>query len=270
MSVGNFPLFLEGPTRYMKTIKDDKEAMRDLYGKVLVSGLRDKELKSYFLSASLKGQSYNMGRMMAFSPGWLENQSIWMHMAYKYYLQLIRSGLYEEFFSEMRGGGILPYMDPVKYGRSLMQCSSFLASSAFPDPMQHGRGFEARLSGSTAEFLDMWRIMFIGNNPFIMKNGELYFQLIPALPIWLFVDEEEMAIPAEPTEAVTLSFRLFADIDVIYHNSEWTNLYGVAPKSYMITYKDGSTSIVEGSLVGPADALAIRKVHTVESVDAYF
>ena len=58
----------------MKTIQDDKEAMKAMYERVLVSGLRDNKLKMYFLSASLKGQSYDMGRMMAFSPGWLENQ----------------------------------------------------------------------------------------------------------------------------------------------------------------------------------------------------
>jgi len=270
LSVGNFPLFLEGPTRYMKTISHDKDAMRDMYNKVLVSGLRDDELGSYFLSASLKRQSYNMGRMMAFSPGWLENQSIWMHMAYKYYLQLLRSGLYEEFFSEMRGGGMLPYMDLDKYGRSLMECSSFLASSAFPDPSQHGRGFEARLSGSTAEFLDMWRIMFIGNSPFVVNNGDLNFQLIPALPIWLFTDENKTYLPSDKVEPVSLSFKLFTEIDVIYHNTEWTNLYGAIPKKYLITYKDETTKSVEGPVVGPAEADAIRRVFKVQSVDVYF
>lgn len=83
MKVKNFPLFLEGPVRYMKTIQDDKDRMQDIYERVLESGLRDKQLKMYFLSASLKGQSYDMGRQIAFAPGWLENQSIWMHMSYK-------------------------------------------------------------------------------------------------------------------------------------------------------------------------------------------
>jgi hypothetical protein len=90
MKVGIFPLFLEGPVRYMKTIQDDKKAMKDMYKRVLNSGLRDDELKMYFISANLKGQSFDMGRMMAFSPGWLENQSIWTHMSYKYYLQVSR------------------------------------------------------------------------------------------------------------------------------------------------------------------------------------
>ena len=131
--------------------------MKDTYDRVLESGLRDDELKMYFLSASLKGQTYDMGRQIAFSPGWLENQSIWMHMSYKYYLQLLRGKMYDQFFSEMKGGGILPFMDPKVYGRSLMECSSFIASSAFPDPSIHGKGFLARLSGSTAEFLSIWK-----------------------------------------------------------------------------------------------------------------
>jgi hypothetical protein len=57
--------------------------MKDMYNKVLNSNLRDNVLKMYFLSADLTGQSYDMGRMMAFAAGWLENQSIWMHMSYK-------------------------------------------------------------------------------------------------------------------------------------------------------------------------------------------
>lgn len=80
MKVKKFPLFLEGPVRYMKIIKDDKEKMQDIYERVMESGLRDTTLSMYFLSASLEGQTFDMGRQIAFAPGWLENQSIWMHM----------------------------------------------------------------------------------------------------------------------------------------------------------------------------------------------
>jgi hypothetical protein len=83
MKLRKFPLFLEGPVRYMKTIQDNPTKMKDMYHRVLNSGLRDKVLNMYFLSASLKGQSFDMGRQIAFAPGWLENQSIWMHMSYK-------------------------------------------------------------------------------------------------------------------------------------------------------------------------------------------
>lgn len=272
MSVGRFPLFLEGPTRYLKTVSD-MSSYTDMYSKVKKSGLRDEELKMYYVSASLEGQSYDMGRMMAFSPGWLENQSIWMHMSYKYYLELLRGKLYDQFYSEMRGGGILPFMDPVKYGRSLMECSSFLASSVFADPSFRGRGFSARLSGSTAEFLSMWKLIFIGSNPYYLDdNDKLVMSLKPAIPAWMFKDDDPNS--ADPTYdedgVLTISFKLFAKIPVTYHNSEGTNLYDVAPKSYKVKLTDGTVQEIDGAVI-PADlAITIRKIYGVESIDAYF
>ncbi len=274
LSVGRFPLFLEGPTRYMKTVIDDKAALTAMYDKVKASGLRDENLKMYYVSASLEGQSYDMGRMMAFAPGWLENQSIWSHMSYKYYLELMRGKLYEQFFSEFRGGGMLPFMDPVVYGRSLMECSSFLASSAFPDPSFHGRGFSARLSGSTAEFLSIWKLIFIGSNPyFIDENGELAFILKPAVPAWMFKDDEDENA-AEPmydeNGVLIISFKLFAHIPVTYHNSKGTDLFDVAPDSYKIIMQDGSVEVVNGSVVPSDLAEKIRRIWDVKSIDAYF
>jgi len=273
MEVGRFPLFLEGPTRYLKTVIDDEDAVNDMYGKVRKSGLRDEELKMYFVSASLKGQSYDMGRMMAFSPGWLENQSIWMHMSYKYYLELLRGKAYDKFYSEMKGGGILPFMDPVKYGRSLMECSSFLASSVFADPSFHGRGFSARLSGSTAEFLSMWKLIFIGSHPYYLDDDDkLVFSLKPAVPSWMFKDEDPNS--ADPTYdengILTISFKLFAHIPVTYHNSKGTDLFDVAPNSYKVTLSDGSVKEITGGVISGDLAVTIRKIWGVKSIDAYF
>jgi len=272
MKVGRFPLFLEGPVRYMKTIEDKEDKMKDVYQRVLTSGLRDKELKMYFLSASLKGQTYDMGRQIAFAPGWLENQSNWMHLSYKYYLQLIRGKLYKEFFSEMRGGGILPFMDAKTYGRSLMECSSFIASSAFPDPSIHGEGFLARLSGSTAEFLSIWKLMFIGPKPFFLNDsGDVEMQLTPAIPSWLFDDPEGEA-PAHYDEDGNLIviFKLFASIDVTYHNKHGGDLYGVPPKKYKVTMADDSVVDVDGPSIPADTALEIRRVKGVKTIDAYF
>ena len=269
LKVGQFPLFLEGPVRMMKTI-DSKEETRDLYNKVKASGLRDEGLNMYYISADLTGQSFDMGRMMAFASGWLENHSIWVHMSYKYYLQLIRAGLYEEMFSEMTGGGMLPFMDPSVYGRSVMQFSSFLASSAFPDPKTRGRGFSARLSGSTAEFLSIWTLMFIGSNPYSLDdNGELQFQLVPALPDWLFYGYDESDEVSSDEEYVA-SFKLFAAIEVTYHNSLRSSLFGIPPKKYVVTYKDGSKVKVDGPYVPSKVAEDIRRVVKVDSIDAYF
>jgi len=272
MKVGEFPLFLEGPVRYMKTIQDDKEKMADMYERVLGSGLRDEKLNMYYLSASLEGQTYDMGRQIAFAPGWLENQSIWMHMSYKYYLQLIRGKLYTQFFSEMKGGGILPFMDPTVYGRPLMECSSFIASSAFPDPGVHGEGFLARLSGSTAEFMDMWKLMFIGPEPFFLNdNDEVEMQLVPALPSWLFEDESSESDPTFDEDGNHIvSFKLFGKILVTYHNPGASNLFGKPPSSYVITMEDGAVVNVDGETIPTETALKIRRVSSVASIDGYF
>jgi len=270
MKVGRFPLFLEGPVRYLKTVQGDLDSTQDVYERVLNSGLRDDGLKMYTISASLKGQSFDMGRMMAFSPGWLENESIWTHMSYKYYLQLIRGKLYEQFFSEMKGGGMLPFMDPDVYGRSLMECSSFLASSAFSDPARHGRGFAARLSGSTAEFMTIWFLMFIGPEPFFLnKHGMLEMKLVPALPSWLFEDDEYKGTRDDDGQ-LTVSFKLFSSILVTYHNPEGEDLFGVSPHGYRVTMKDGNTVHVKESTIPTELAILIRKVSTVDSIDAYF
>lgn len=83
------PLFLEGPVRHMKTLKDQPiEMKRAVYAAVKNSTLRDGKLSMYKISESLKGQPFEVGRMMAFNPGWLENESIWMHMSYKWYLEV--------------------------------------------------------------------------------------------------------------------------------------------------------------------------------------
>lgn len=272
MKVKKFPLFLEGPVRYMKTIEDDKAKMKDMYERVLKSGLRDKELNMYYLSASLKGQGYDMGRQVAFAPGWLENQSIWLHMSYKYYLQLLRGKLYDEFFAEMKGGGILPFMDPEIYGRSLMECSSFIASSAFPDPSIVGEGFLARLSGSTAEFMDIWKLMFIGPELFYTnKHGDVEMKFEPALPHWLFEDSESDNAPTFDSDgAPVVSFKLFASIPVTYHNPGGKTLLGMTPKAYTVTYKGGKTIDIKGSFIPEKTALEIRRMSKIHSIDAYF
>ena len=261
--VGVFPLFLEGPVRMMKTIPadgDEGNMQMEVYENVKASGLYDEGLNSFTVSASLVGQSVDMGRMMAFSPGWLENQSIWTHMSYKFYLQLLRGKLYDVFFEELLGGGMLPFQDPMVYGRSLMECSSFVASSAFPDENQHGRGFLARLSGSTAEFLSIWTLMFIGPKPFFVdeNDGELKMGLRPALPEWAFDDNGEA------------TFKLFGYTNVTLVAGEAGALKGGLPKRYEVHYKwhDGK-DVVEESVLPEYIAEQIRRVD-VKAIKAWF
>ncbi len=117
-----------------------------------------------------------IGRLRAFTPGWLENEFDFLHMEYKYLLELLRAGLYEEFFEDFRNT-LVAFQDPAGYGRSPLENSSFIVSSAHPDKSQHGRGFVARLTGATAEFLSMWNLMMVGQEPFFIDDG----QLVPAL-----------------------------------------------------------------------------------------
>jgi hypothetical protein len=278
MAVNRFPLFLEGPTRLMKLLDTPYEAL-NLYKKVKASPLRDQGLGMYTMSASLKGLSFDIGRELAFAPGWLENQSVWLHMSYKFYLELLRHGLFAEFYDEMTSGAMLPFMDPQVYGRSLMECSSFIASSAFEDPALRGRGFLARLSGTAAEFLSMWVLMFIGPKPFFIDpgTGKLCMQLVPALPRWMFDDATTTlssslsSSSSSSSSSSYVSFKLFGSIDVTYiHNRGDENLYRTPPSRYIVGLQDGQSIAVLGPTLPFELAEKIRRVVFVATIDVYF
>jgi hypothetical protein len=271
----------------MKTATNTKDS-RSIYRYVREeSGLRDHGLSMYTISANLEGQSIDMGRTMAFPPGWAENQGVWMHMSYKFYLELLRHQLYQEFFDEATSGGLLPFMDSKIYGRSVTECSSFIASSAYEDPAKQGRGFLARLSGSTAEFLSMWVIMFMGPNPFFIdpNDHQLRMQLVPSLPAWIFesregssVDNDEelkndpllrLSLKQHPN-TLTVRFKLFSSIQVHYYNLRRTDLFGVSPIRYRIGLRDGTVFDVDGPTIGVDLADKIRRVVFVDYIEAYF
>jgi hypothetical protein len=166
----------------------------------------------YKVNASLEEQSHEIGRARAFTPGWLENESIWLHMEYKYLLEVLRAGLYDEF-SEDLGRALICFQDPEVYGRSPLENSSFLVSSAHPDESLHGAGFVARLSGATAEFLSIWTTMMAGRQPFFLQDGKLCLQFKPSLPGWLFDTEGR------------LSFTFLGQVRVAYHNHDRRDLF---------------------------------------------
>ncbi len=182
------PLFLEGAVRYMRLLPTEGEKQQ-LAQRVEESALYDTKLHMYKVNAPLKGVTYEVGRTVAFTPGWLENESVWLHMEYKYLLELLRGGLYDTFAKALRHCAI-PFQDPAVYGRSVLENVSFIASSANPDPSCHGRGFVARLSGSTAEFVQMWQWMMIGLTPFFTDaSGELCFRPAPFIPCYLMPED---------------------------------------------------------------------------------
>ena len=146
----------------------------------------------YKANTPLEACSREIGRLRAFTPGWLENESVFLHMAYKYLLEVLRAGLCDEFFTDMRRG-LVPFLDPQTYGRSPLENSSFLVSSAHPDESLHGRGFVARLTGAAAEFISIWSLMMAGPQPFFMRDGEVCLAFRPALPGWLFGEDGTLA-----------------------------------------------------------------------------
>ncbi len=188
--VRQIPYFLEGPVRYLK-LEQPLEEKRKLYANVKSSDLYDEKLSMYKVNASLEDASYELGRARAFTPGWLENESIWLHMEYKYLLELLRSGMYEEFFEDFHKAAV-PFLNPEVYGRSIYENSSFIASSKNPNEKYHGKGFVARLSGSTIEFLSMWKLMMFGRNVFEVNNEQLVFAPKPAIPDYLIPDNKRI------------------------------------------------------------------------------
>lgn len=235
--------FLEGIVKKLK-LTDSIEEAESIYNAVRQSDIHDAKLGMYKTSMSINEEPAELGRIKFFTPGWLENESVFMHMEYKYLLELLHKGLFKPFFNDIRSA-LMPFMDPQKYGRSILENSSFIASSANPDTSIHGKGFAARLSGSTVELLNMWVLMFIGKQPFTYdrENDLLHFHLQPALPGWLFKEDG------------TVSFTLFSSIEVIYRNETRLDSFGEAgavPSRYVIIYKDGREHIVSGSeITGP-------------------
>ena len=197
------PLFLEGPVHALK-VQPDVASARSLYGRIQESDLFDRELGMYKVNAPLKDQSHEIGRARAFTPGWLENESVFLHMEYKYLLEVLKAGLYEEFFEDAKHA-LICFQDPAVYGRSPLENSSFLASSAHPDESLHGAGFIARLTGATAEFLSMWTTMMAGPKPFFVENGELCLAFRPALPGWLFDAEGKVTFTFLGRTPVTIN-----------------------------------------------------------------
>ncbi|MBI3314331.1 MAG: hypothetical protein HYZ86_00095 [Candidatus Omnitrophica bacterium] len=229
----DLPLFLEGFVHAMRTQSSSFEA-RALYKAVRSSQLFDRKLGMYRVNADLCGENEEIGRARIFPAGWLENGSIWLHMEYKYLLEVLRRGLYREFFNDM-ATTFVPFMDPARYGRSILENSSFIVSSVHEDKNLHGQGFVARLSGSTAEFVHMWLVMSAGHQPFTLDTkGELTLELRPILPGWMFTLKPDRGFGAG-----TYAFKFLGTTLVVYHNAGRVDTFGpcaVKPVRSMVKY----------------------------------
>lgn len=227
------PLFLEGQMHALRLSGDFKKA-KALHQATKKSSLFDQKLKMYKVTAPLSSMPEEIGRCRVFPPGWLENESIWLHMEYKYLLELLKNNLHEEFIEEFKNT-LVAFQKPAQYGRSILENSSFIVSSAFADKNLHGNGFVARLSGSTAEFLEIWLLMNIGTKGFFLNNqNELNFLFAPLLPGWLF------------NKNGTYSFTFLGKTKITYYNPKRKNTFGRnAPKINSIKFLDNQGNNVE-------------------------
>ncbi|NLE65574.1 MAG: hypothetical protein GX606_06635 [Elusimicrobia bacterium] len=250
----DLPLFLEGFVHALRSEKDTEEAAR-LHHKVRSSALFDKALGMYKVNASILSESEEIGRTRIFPRGWLENESIWLHMEYKYLLELLRRGLHQEFYRDLQKACVA-FMDPEVYGRSILENSSFIASSAHRDRALHGQGFVARLSGSTAEWIHIWMFMNAGLRPFRIDHaGRLELVLDPVLKGELFTrkaetilwyerdgEERKALIPAD-----SYAFHFMGKTLVVYHNKSRRDTFGphaARPVSIRLRYVRSRKDVV--------------------------
>ncbi|MFH1691320.1 MAG: hypothetical protein ABIC68_01930 [Candidatus Omnitrophota bacterium] len=261
------PLFLEG---FVHALRSEASDAKNIFMAVKKSPLWDKKLKMYKVNTSLERESYEIGRTKAFTPGWLENESIWLHMEYKYLLEILKNGLYDEFYEDFFSL-LVPFQKPAVYGRSILENSSFIASSAHPDTSLHGRGFVARLSGSTAELIHMWLLMNIGAEPFYLgQDGDLCLRLRPALPIKLFTKKSvrrDFVDSCGCTREVALEkdsygFLFLNKTLIVYRNPKRKNTFGqggVAPVRIAIYDQDREVATVEGCQIASPYAAMVRE-----------
>lgn len=262
------PYFLEGPVHALK-VETDPARRRALYAAVRRSALFDAPLGMYKVNAALDAESLEIGRARVFAPGWLENESIWLHMEYKWLLEVLKAGLHAEFFRDLRRA-LVPFQPAERYGRSLLENSSFLASSRFPDPQLRGTGFVARLSGSTAEFLDMWLRMNVGARPFFLDAaGRVALRFAPVLPGWLFTDGETTRTRVDRDgreQTVTVPAGAFAFLFlgrtlVVYRNPERRDTFGrrgVAVRRIVLCDAAGREQEFAGDTLPAPYAVAVR------------
>ncbi len=264
----SLPFSLEGVMHYLKVQGGQK-----LHERVKKSQLYDKKLKMYRLNAPLKTESLEIGRSRVFVPGWLENETIWLHMEYKYLIELLKRGLYKDFFTALNNCGVC-FFDPKIYGRNILENSSFIVSSAFPDKKMWGRGFVARLSGATAEFINIWILLCLGKNSFYLdKQNKLNLTFSPILKKDFFTTAKQkirfkgrdVTLPKN-----SFAFKLFSSTLVIYHNPKQKDTFDKNCKvKRIIIERDGQKYFFNKKTLKPPYTHALRD-SKIDRVDVYF
>jgi hypothetical protein len=256
------PLFLEGFVHALRIAEPDEA--RRLYEAARKSELFDQKLGMYRLNAPLGDNALELGRIGVFNYGWLENGSIFLHMHYKFVLEMVRAGLTDEFYDQIEQL-LVAFRDPAEYKRNPIENSSFLVSSGFSiDPRQHGRGCVARLSGSTVEFMHLWTHLFLGPNPFMFEQGKLLFKPAPVLAKSLFstaVRSVNLFGAEETLPAGSAACALLGSTLLVYINPEHQDTFGdaaVRPCRYVLHGRDGSMQTVESQHLEGQTAETLR------------
>lgn len=236
------PNFLEAPARFLKYSKNDTHN-RKMIAKIKTTGIYDTQLKMYKTSDDLNAYGYEIGRIRAFTKGWLEREANFLHMTYKYLLGILKSGNYDLFFEEAKDNFVCN-MDSIQYGRSTLENSSFIATSNNPNPKLHGQGFVSRLSGSTAEMLSIFTVMFYGKKLFFVENNQLHLQLKPILTKDYFLDGK-----------VTVA--LFNQ-SVNYYNPKHEDSFKLKPLKYTLKKSGYDDILVENEYLSGNIAKRVR------------
>ena len=237
------PEFLEASARMAKLGQEFFN--HEDYQRIYKSDLRDQKLGLYKTCADIEDAPFEIGRVHAFTKGWLERESDFLHMGYKYLLGLLKAGLYEDYFKECKIN-LVCNMDPYVYGRSPIEASSFIVPTCNPNKALHGQGFLARLTGANAEVIDMYFNLFVGSHLFEMKDGELSLSLDPKLPAEFFDKNDKV------------TFELFNKVLVVYHNPKRLDCYKGVNLKYKVNGQE--YDLVRGDLAKKIREKKIKKV----------
>ncbi len=242
------PYFLEAPARLLKVRKDTQKNLEMIHA-VKKTDLFDEELGMYKTSSNLDDWGYEIGRIRAFTKGWLERESNFLHMTYKYLLGILKSGNYEAFFEESKKNMVY-LLDPEKYGRSTLENSSFIATSNNPNPHIFSQGFVSRLSGSTAEMLSIWAYLVYGNELYSFNNGSLQLKLSPKLSKAYF---DHLKIET-----------IFQGAKVIYIADSLNDGWKLSPYQYRLILKNDKIVEIKGSHISGDFAQLVRNQEVKE------
>jgi len=258
------PLFLDGVVAHLSALSQTPSGSSgfttsavSIVNYLKGSDLYDKPLKMFRVSESLERAEL----VPPSAPVWMRHQPISLPMQYRLFGELLKNGLYAQFYDTIRSG-LVPLMDFGVYGRPTMESAAAIVSSAAPNFRTHGRGLRAHDADTSAEFLRMWQLMTVAgagaeagtnthttfsrsraigaaNGPFYFQSPaaaddqssnqlKLVFGLQPVLADWMFADVTN-----------TVQCRLLGRTKITYYNPSRQHSWELKPTYYEVTMAAG-------------------------------